>query len=260
MAKSRKPTIVKICFEHRETADATSTPARAVEVRSRALAAALAQEQPHPFRKGFLQLYLCLTVAYMCSSTNGFDANTFGTRLLLISESSLTTLSKQSAGENFATYFDLTPANNGAVVAPCAVGQITGCLFTCPFADRFGRKVGMAAGSLICIIGAVVQASSSTRKDLMVGRFILGLGAVIANSSGPTYVVEMAYPKYRGFLTGLYQAFFFCGTISASWLEFGLSFLLADSVVAWRLPLAMQTVPSLILLSTVYFIPKTPRW
>jgi hypothetical protein len=38
-------------------------------------------ENPRPFRKSFIKLYLCLFVAYMCSSTNGFDANTFG-RLL----------------------------------------------------------------------------------------------------------------------------------------------------------------------------------
>jgi hypothetical protein len=93
MAKSTEPTIVKIDFEHRGTADTTSALAKAVEVRSRALA----QEQPHPFRKSFLRLYLCLAVAYMCSSTNGFDANTFGTRLPLISESSLTTLGGLSA-------------------------------------------------------------------------------------------------------------------------------------------------------------------
>lgn len=80
MAKATEPTIVKIDVEHRETADGKSTLVRAVEVRSRAFAAALAQEQPHPFRKSFLRLYLCLAVAYMCSSTNGFDANTFGTR------------------------------------------------------------------------------------------------------------------------------------------------------------------------------------
>jgi len=94
----------------------------------------------------------------------------------------------------------------------------------------------------------------------MAGRFVLGIGAAIANAAGPEYVVEMAYPKYRGFLTGLYQAFFFCGTISTSWLEFGLSYLPGDAVVAWRLPLAVQTVPSLILLGAVYFIPETPRW
>lgn len=140
------------------------------------------------------------------------------------------------------------------------VGQITGCLFAGPLADRYGRRFGMAVGSLICVVGAVVQASSRSRQDLMAGRFVLGIGSVIANSAGPAYVVEMAYPKYRGFLTGLYQAFFFCGTISTTWMEFGLSYLPENSSVAWRLPLAMQAVPSLILLAAVGFIPETPRW
>jgi hypothetical protein len=78
-----EPTIIKIDIEHKETIDKRHNVAAAVEVRSRALAAALAQEQPHPFRKSFLKLYLCLAVAYMCSSTNGFDANTFGKGILL---------------------------------------------------------------------------------------------------------------------------------------------------------------------------------
>jgi hypothetical protein len=78
MAQSTEPTIIKIDLEHKETVDAKHGVAVAVEVRSKALAAALAQEQPHPFRKSFRRLYLCLAVAYMCSSTNGFDANTFG--------------------------------------------------------------------------------------------------------------------------------------------------------------------------------------
>lgn len=78
MALPTEPTIIKIDLEHKETTDERDTIAAPVEVRSRALAAALAQEQPRPFRKSFLRLYLCLAVAYMCSSTNGFDANTFG--------------------------------------------------------------------------------------------------------------------------------------------------------------------------------------
>jgi MFS family permease len=219
--------------------------ARQTGSRSVAMAQALALENPRPFRRSFLRLYACLFVAYMCSSTNGFDANTFG---------------GLSAEPNFAAYFDLTPANNGAVVVLYVVGQLTACLFAGPLADMYGRRFGMALGSTICIIGAAVQASSRSRPDLMAGRFVLGLGSVICNASGPAYVVEMAYPKYRGFLTGLYQAMFFCGTISTSWLEFGLSYLPTDSVVAWRLPLAMQAVPSLILVCLVYFIPETPRW
>jgi len=45
---------------------------RTQEIRSRALAAALAEENPRPFRKSFLKLYVCLFFAYMCSSTTGF--------------------------------------------------------------------------------------------------------------------------------------------------------------------------------------------
>ena len=223
MAEAREPSIVKIVVEQQETKVAsknTSSHASAVETRSRALATALAEKQPTPFRKSFLKLYLCLAVAYMCSSTNGFDANTFGKAVYhfwcILPQ---TIPGGLSAKPDFAKYFSLTPTNNGAVVALYVVGQVTGCLFACHFADRYGRKIGMAAGSLICIIGAVVQASSHTRQGLMAGRFILGLGAVIANSSGPVYVVEMAYPKYRGFLTGLYQAFFFCGAVGTSCLN-----------------------------------------
>ena len=140
------------------------------------------------------------------------------------------------------------------------VGQLTGCLFAGPLADIWGRRFGMAIGSLICIIGAAVQAGARSRAELMGGRYVMGLGTVICNSAGPAYVVEMAYPKYRGFQTGLYQAFFFCGTIGTTWTEFGLSYLPGNSVVAWRLPLAIQAVPSIILVCLVYFIPETPRW
>jgi hypothetical protein len=39
---------------------------------------ALLQEKPRAWRKSFLKLYACIFVAYLCSATNGFDANTFG--------------------------------------------------------------------------------------------------------------------------------------------------------------------------------------
>ena len=80
MAEATEPTIIKIDVEHKESSRMHDGIAAPVVVRSRALAAALAHEQPRPFRKSFLRLYACLAVAYMCSSTNGFDANTFGKR------------------------------------------------------------------------------------------------------------------------------------------------------------------------------------
>lgn len=79
----------------------------------------------------------------------------------------------------------------------------------------------MGTGSLICLIGAIVQAVAQDANYLIAGRVVLGLGAIIAQTAGslvfccyylccpiniilgPAYVVELAHPAYRGILTGL---------------------------------------------------------
>jgi hypothetical protein len=61
-----------------DTGEAKKAVVEVRNVRSAALAQAIAEDDAKPFRKSFRHLYLCLLVAYMCSSTNGFDANTFG--------------------------------------------------------------------------------------------------------------------------------------------------------------------------------------
>jgi MFS family permease len=82
----------------------------------------------------------------------------------------------------------------------------------------------------------------------------------MVQTAGPSYVVEMSYPKYRAQLTGAYQAFFFMGTIVSTWLEYGLNYIDTSLSYPWRLPLAIQGLPSVIILCTVWFIPESPRW
>lgn len=206
---------------------------------------ALLLEKPHPFRKSFLRLYACIFIGYLCSATNGFDANTFG---------------GLSAIPSFTTFFGITSDNQGLVAALYVIGNIAGSFFAGPCADQYGRRVGMATGSVICIVGAVLQAAGQSLQALMAGRFILGMGAVLVQTAGPSYVVEMAYPKYRGILTGGFQTCFFLGTIVSTWLEYGLNFIKTDSTFVWRVPLAVQGLPSVLILMFVAFIPETPRW
>ena len=118
----------------------------------------------------------------------------------------------------------------------------------------------MAFGSMFCIIGTILQAAGQTLGMLMGGRFILGFGAVIVQTAGPAYVVEMAYPKYRGVITGGFQACFFSGTIISTWLEYGLSYAKTSQSYPWRLPLAIQGLPSILILIFVWMVPETPRW
>lgn len=165
-----------------------------------------------------------------------------------------------SAMTTFIDYFGITPTNQGLVAALYVIGNISGSLFAGPCADIWGRRIGMAIGSAICLVGAAVQAAGQDLSMLMGGRFVLGLGAGIIQSAGPAYVIEMSYPKYRGQLAGGFQACFFLGTIVSTFLEYGLSFHKNIGSAVWRLPLAVQGAPSCLVLVLVWFIPESPRW
>ncbi|KAH0847431.1 Lactose permease [Fonsecaea pedrosoi] len=206
---------------------------------------ALLQEKPRPLRKSFLKLYACIFIAYLCSATNGFDANTFG---------------GLSAMPPFIDFFGINSDNQGLIAALYVIGNVAGSFFAGPCSDKYGRRVGMAIGSTVCIVGTILQAAAQNLATLEGGRFILGMGAVLVQTAGPSYVVEMAYPKYRGQLTGGFQACFFLGTIVSTWLEYGLYYINTNSSYIWRLPLAVQGLPSVLILCFVRFIPETPRW
>ncbi|KIY02247.1 uncharacterized protein Z520_02385 [Fonsecaea multimorphosa CBS 102226] len=206
---------------------------------------ALLKEKPRPLRRSFLRLYGCIFIAYLCSATNGFDANTFG---------------GLSAMPPFIDFFGINSNNQGLIAALYVIGNVAGSFFAGPCSDKYGRRVGMAIGSTVCIVGTILQAAAQNLATLEGGRFILGMGAVLVQTAGPSYVVEMAYPKYRGQLTGGFQACFFLGTIVSTWLEYGLYYINTQSSYIWRLPLAVQGLPSIIILCFVGFIPETPRW
>lgn len=161
---------------------------------------------------------------------------------------------------SFTGYFGINANNQGLVAALYVIGNIVGSLGAGPCADTWGRKIGMALGSGICVIGAIIQAAGQNLGMLMGGRFILGVGAAIVQTAGPAYVVEMSYPKYRGQLTGGFQACFFLGTIVSTFLEYGLNFHKSIGSAVWRLPLAVQGLPSVLVLIFVWFIPESPRW
>jgi MFS family permease len=121
-----------------------------------------------------------------------------------------------------------------------------------------GRKWGMHIGSLIVIIFTIVQATSLNLAQFMIGRFMLGFGVAICASAGPTYVIEMAHPSYRGVMTALYNSFWYVGAIPGTFVPYGTS-IIGDSR-AWRIPIWMQLVFASLVAICSPFLPETPRW
>ncbi|KAL0568873.1 hypothetical protein V5O48_013099 [Marasmius crinis-equi] len=198
-----------------------------------------------------IQLFLVLLVAFMGSMSNGFDGQVMGA---------------VNGMHQYLEYFGIPADEGGGVGTPTAlifgiynVGSIVGVIVAGPLTDgRFGRRGGMFTGASIIAIGAIVITLAKTRSYLLGGRFVLGFGVSIASTACPSYVVEMSPPQWRGRLTGLYNTFYYAGSILCTGISIGTGKL--SSTTSWRAPLAIQLVPAGILILFVWFLPESPRW
>lgn len=89
-------------------------------------------------------------------------------------------------------------------------------------------------------------------------RFLIGFGLTFAANGAAMLITELAYPSHRASLTSLYNALWYSGAIVAAWSTFG-SFKI-NSSWSWRIPSALQGLPSILQLALLWFGPESPRW
>jgi sugar porter (SP) family MFS transporter len=116
----------------------------------------------------------------------------------------------------------------------------------------------MFTGGIIIIIGMIIISTSMHLPQIVVGRFILGFGIAVMTVCAPAYAIEIAPPHWRGRCTGFYNCGWFGGAIPAAIITFGTNYLEND--YAWRIPLILQATTCLIVCTSVFFIPESPRF
>ncbi|KAI8193145.1 High-affinity glucose transporter [Colletotrichum sp. SAR 10_65] len=102
-----------------------------------------------------------------------------------------------NAVKPYNDYFNLNSDLIGLNVAIISAGSVLGAPVVGPAVDRWGRKMGLAAGSICIIVGVILQASASAVPQLIVGRFIIGFASLVNGSIAPMWVMELASPKHR---------------------------------------------------------------
>ncbi|KAM0324123.1 hypothetical protein ACHAQA_008315 [Verticillium albo-atrum] len=217
-----------------------------VKVQSVELADAIAKDQPNYRSRSMISLYALMLFATLNGCMNGYDGSV---------------MSSINAMKQWHDYFgvDYTGSQLGLVMAIYTGGTTTGSVFSGFLIDTFGRRMGMAVGAGFIIIGSVVQASSTTLAAFIGGRFIVGFGVPQCTTAAPTYIVEMAFPTWRGLAGGLYNVLgWYIGSLTASWSCYGLANLQGN--MSWRIPYIIQAIPATVILAVAYFIPESPRW
>lgn len=124
--------------------------------------------------------------------------------------------------------------------------------------QKYGRRASIMMGSLIMVVGALIQGFAQNVAMYIVARIILGFGIVACIISGAAMIGELGHPKERAILTSLFNASWMIGSIIACAIALGTATI--DNDWGWRIPSLLQIMPSLLQICTVYLLPESPRW
>ena len=161
-----------------------------------------------------------------------------------------------------------------------------------PIADRLGRRVDIVVAVVIFVIGSSIQAGAVDIPMLFTGRAIAGFAVGMLTMVIPLYISELSLPYIRGGLVVLQQLSITIGILVSFWVDYGTHYIggtrcapdipytggtldkptfnpytdvgpngcTGQSDASWRIPLALQILPALILGIGMLFYPDSPRW
>ncbi|KAH8821297.1 MFS transporter [Xylogone sp. PMI_703] len=196
-------------------------------------------------KRNLFYLYLNLIPAVLgCNMTSGYDGSV---------------INGLQAVTAWNTYFGKP---HGAVLGVLSAMFMFGEIASLPIVpwinDRFGRKKSIVIGSLIILVGVILQSASVNIAMFLVARFIIGTGVPVSVTGAAELIAELTHPNHRSVLTGLFNNSWYAGSIVAAGVTLGTYHI--PSQWSWRIPSLLQFSPSLLQLIFIWWIPESPRW
>jgi MFS family permease len=166
--------------------------------------------------------------------------------------------------------FSLTKIQVGWSVSSLALTATLAMMLSGPLSDRIGRRPVLRIAALLFAISAIASALAPSFYWLVVARMLGGLGVGAALIIAPMYIAEMAPPESRGRLVSFNQLNIVIG-ISVAFFSNYLILTLGESGAAWtealrlgewnwRWMLGVETLPAVLYLFALLFVPESPRW
>ncbi|KAH7309624.1 putative MFS hexose transporter [Stachybotrys elegans] len=195
-------------------------------------------------RKNGILLYFLLTSSLLASAALGIDGSmTNGMQVL------------PTWQEQFGYP---TGSTLGFFGASNAIGGVVPFLFLGWIGDQMGRRVPTAIGSVIIIIGVLIEFFATTLNMYIGGKIILGTGSSLIQMGAPVLVTELSHPKERVQITTFYNTSIVLGYVIGAWATYGCFRI--EGEWSWRLPTLIQIAPSAYQLGLIFFCPESPRW
>jgi sugar porter (SP) family MFS transporter len=140
----------------------------------------------------------------------------------------------------------------GITVSSALWGTLLGALVAGIPGDRYGSRACLRGLALLYIASGLGCALAQDWGVLLFFRFIGGIAIGGSSVLAPVYITELAPPKWRGALTGLFQLNIVGGILVAY---------LSNSLIdPWRWKLGVTALPALLFFLLLWLIPASPRW
>ncbi|KAG0699777.1 general substrate transporter [Suillus ampliporus] len=146
-------------------------------------------------------------------------------------------------------------------IAIYEVGCLFGALSNLWVGDKLGRRRTIALGGSIMMIGAILQTTAFSFAHLIFARIFTGYGNGLITSTVPTYHAELSPAAKRGRMIMIEGTLIVIGVTLAviQWVDLALFFVNWSSA-QWRVPIALQLVFEIIMVSCIGLLPESPRW
>ena len=153
--------------------------------------------------------------------------------------------------------FYLNSYQEGFAISNLMIACVIGALIAGPIADWTGRKKVLILCAVLFIVSAILSALPRSFTELVIARFIGGIGVGVASVVSPMYIAEISPAKIRGRLVALNQLAIVVGIL----LSYLSNWLLVDTGINnWRYMLVAEILPATTFLMGLFFILESPRW
>jgi MFS transporter, SP family, arabinose:H+ symporter len=146
---------------------------------------------------------------------------------------------------------------HGLAISMALWGTVIGAMTGGWPTQYFGRQKTLLWIGILYLVSAFGSALAPDVYSFMISRFIGGLGVGISTVAAPLFISEIAPPKYRGRLAGMFQFNIVFGILIAFLSN---SLLAGIGENAWRWMLGVEAIPALIFAIFCLGIPESPRW
>lgn len=112
----------------------------------------------------------------------------------------------------------------GTITAIYDIGCFFGAIAAYFIGDRLGRKKTVLLGTTILSIGALLQITTYSVAQIIVGRVIAGIGNGINTATAPPWQAETSKASWRGKLIVIELILNIAGFSFSNWVTFGFSY------------------------------------